>query len=140
MAADKLIAAVNLIDNIAAGKKPEDAELVRKKLMKSPAAAFREAQNLGYSSSSNTKGATKSGKKKKEETPLAAPAPAAINTADNELLAIEDHAQAMKVINQIIEYMEDLAGSAVSEEHQREWQETMAALNDALSDAGILDP
>ncbi len=132
--ADELIKAVNLIDEIEAGKEPGDAKLVREKLVKSPAAAFRAAKSLGYSSANPKKGASNSPLEKSQ----AEPASAATRVAQNNLPNIKDHKQVMEWMNQVIAYVEELETAAVGENHKREWQETMGALTDALSDAGIL--
>jgi ParB/RepB/Spo0J family partition protein len=142
-----LVATVEAIDKLTADEETDAANAVRDMLNKSISAGYKEAEKAGAVTKKKVKA------KKPLDTPTKAPAAPPVASAKAakvtqtsaysdvaEAGEIEDHDDAMKVMNQIIAYVQDvLTGADIKLGQVKEWQETMEALTDELRQVGILE-
>jgi ParB/RepB/Spo0J family partition protein len=145
---DRLISSVTALRKLQKDGSIEAAESLYDKINASINAGYNEGIRLGVitkpeskkkaepkpPSNSKTEGAAS----KNEAQPEKKTEPSAYPTT-GDLPQIENHAMAMRHLDLIIEYAEDLGGDDITEGHRTEWQESMQSLTDALRKMGIIE-
>ena len=147
---DKLVQTASALRNLDESGKTAEAKALREKLNKSVSAGHAEAIRLGVISKAKpatkktpepTQQATPKSDKAETKTAVAAKAEVevAIEPTAYEFGPIEDHAEAMRRIEQLISYVEEFGGEVeISAAHCDDWQEGIQSLTNALRNVGIL--
>lgn len=150
--ADRLVITTQAIETLVKEGRNDEADQLRGELNKSINAGYNEGIRLEVISKPEPK---KKGKttphttSKKErattqptaraKTPLPKKEESSAYTTTGDLPQIENHALAMRHLDLLIEYVEDLGGDNIKTGHREEWQESMQSLTDALRKMGIIE-
>jgi len=131
---DRLISSVNALQKLEADGRPEEAALLESKINKSVNAGYKEGIKIGVITKPEPKKKAESKTANEEKPghtspkpPVQTPAPSLKDAEPSpydsraDLPAIEDHAHAMKVMQQIISYAEDMGGDDISDQQNVEW-------------------
>ncbi|WP_395733395.1 ParB N-terminal domain-containing protein [Prosthecobacter sp.] len=137
--AKHLVETVNAISALSKNGKTEEVQQIRAALNKSINSGFLKAVSLGAIKPSQkvkkspAKAATNkpvvSGKADASESPY---------SSSGEFPTISKHGQAMKAIEQLVEYLGDLKADVVTDKQRDEWNERLDELTDVLREAEIL--
>jgi ParB-like chromosome segregation protein Spo0J len=145
---DRLITSVTALHKLQKDGKIEAAKSLHDKI--------NDSINAGYNEGIRLRVITKpEGKKKAEPKPRRdsktegtaskaeaqpeKPTEPSAYTTKGDLPQIENHALAMRHLDLLIEYVEDLGGDNIKTGHREEWQESMQSLTDALRKMGIIE-
>jgi hypothetical protein len=145
---DRLISSVTALRKLQKDGSIEAAESLHDKINASINAGYNEGIRLGVITKPESKkkaepkprrdSKTEGTASKAEAQPEKPTEPSAYTTT-GDLPQIENHALAMRHLDLLIEYVEDLGGDNIKTGHREEWQESMQSLTDALRKMGIIE-
>lgn len=138
--AKRLVDTVNAISALSKNGKTEEVQQIRVALNKSMNSGYLKAVSLGAINSPKKvkKSPVKAVATNKPVVSVKADATESPYGSSSEFPTISKHGQAMKAIEQLVEYLEDLKADAVTDKQRDEWNERLDELTDVLREAEIL--
>lgn len=139
VSAQRLIETVRAARKLDEEQKPGEAKAVRDELNKSVNAGYKKAIETGAIKASKTAKPVKSVEKQPAPAQTAPKLETSPYKPDDGIPEIEDHKQAMRAMEVLARYVEDMVEPEITDGLKSEWQESMQILTEALKAAEIID-